>query len=59
MEPKLIVDAAVLCAAVWADRRAGWGPVMVESRWPVLMTAVLLSRPRMPLLRVLIVLIVR
>jgi hypothetical protein len=35
------------------------GPVMVESRWPVVMTAVLPSRPRMPLLRVLIVLVVR
>ena len=23
MRPKLIVDAAVLCGAVWADRRAG------------------------------------
>jgi hypothetical protein len=35
------------------------GPVMAESRWPVVMTAVLPSRARMPLLRVLIVFIVR
>jgi hypothetical protein len=35
------------------------GSVMAESRWPVVMTAVLPSRARMPLLRVLIVFIVR
>lgn len=48
------------CAAPFAliGARAE-GPVMVESRWPVVMTAVLPSRVRMPLLRVLIVFIVR
>ncbi len=60
MEPELIVDAAVLRGAAWADRRArAEGPVMAESRWPVVLTAVLPSRGGMPLLRVLIVFIVR
>src|SRR5215510_243139 len=43
--------------AAWADRPAG--SAMAESRWPVAMTAVLPSRPGMPLLSVLIVFIVR
>jgi len=44
MEPELIVGAAVLRGAAWADQRACQGPVMADSRWPVVMTAGLPSR---------------
>jgi hypothetical protein len=59
MEPELIVGADCSAGAPLGliGARAA-GTVMAESRWPVVMTAVLLSRPGMPLLPVLFVFIV-